>query len=127
MEKHDHPTARQRLGDLEAGLKTANAIGDDTLQRQSTDSDNQESFTHGSAAQRSATPWPAQQRRAARKAAKGQRPGEAAVAVGRGRARRGKAGAHGAPKGGRRRAASGGGRGSGRCRRGCGSGRLFAE
>ena len=45
---------RQRLdpGDIEEGLRAAEAIGDDTLQRKSGGNVNQESFTHGSAAQR---------------------------------------------------------------------------
>ena len=39
-------------GDLEEGLKTANAIGDDTLQRRGGGRVSPESFTHGSSAQR---------------------------------------------------------------------------
>ncbi len=39
-------------GDLEEGLKTARAIGDDTLQRRSTGHVVPEKFTHGSSAQR---------------------------------------------------------------------------
>jgi predicted metalloprotease len=39
-------------GDLEEGLKTANAIGDDTLQKRSTGRVQPEGFTHGSSAQR---------------------------------------------------------------------------
>ncbi len=39
-------------GDLEEGMTAANAIGDDTLMRNSGQSVNQESFTHGSSAQR---------------------------------------------------------------------------
>src|SRR3569833_3414858 len=39
-------------GDIEAALRTATAIGDDTLQRQSTGRVVPDSFTHGSAAQR---------------------------------------------------------------------------
>src|SRR5881409_3941392 len=39
-------------GDIDAALKTATAIGDDTLQRQSTGRVVPDSFTHGSAAQR---------------------------------------------------------------------------
>ncbi len=39
-------------GDLEAGLQTASAIGDDTLQRRSGGRVSPESFTHGSSAQR---------------------------------------------------------------------------
>ncbi|GAA0726966.1 KPN_02809 family neutral zinc metallopeptidase [Sphingomonas japonica] len=45
---------RDRLepGDIEEGLTAANAIGDDTLQRQSQGSVVPDSFTHGSSAQR---------------------------------------------------------------------------
>ena len=39
-------------GDIDAALRTATAIGDDTLQRQSTGRVVPDSFTHGSAAQR---------------------------------------------------------------------------
>jgi predicted metalloprotease len=39
-------------GDMEEGLTAASAIGDDTLQRESGQSVDQESFTHGSSAQR---------------------------------------------------------------------------
>jgi uncharacterized protein len=39
-------------GDMEEGLKTANAIGDDMLQKRSTGRVSPEGFTHGSAAQR---------------------------------------------------------------------------
>jgi hypothetical protein len=39
-------------GDLEAGMKTANAIGDDTLQKRATGRVTPEGFTHGSSAQR---------------------------------------------------------------------------
>jgi hypothetical protein len=39
-------------GDLEAGLKTANAIGDDTLQKRQGDRVTPENFTHGSSAER---------------------------------------------------------------------------
>ncbi|OYX59096.1 MAG: flagellar biosynthesis protein FlgM [Brevundimonas subvibrioides] len=39
-------------GDLEEGLRTASAIGDDTLQRRSGGQVSPESFTHGSSAQR---------------------------------------------------------------------------
>jgi hypothetical protein len=39
-------------GDIDAALTTASAIGDDTLQRQSTGRVVPDSFTHGSAAQR---------------------------------------------------------------------------
>ena len=42
-------------GDLEAGLKAASAVGDDTLQRQSRGSVAPDSFTHGAASQR--THW----------------------------------------------------------------------
>jgi uncharacterized protein len=45
---------RQRLepGDVEEGLRAAQAIGDDTLQGKSGGNANQESFTHGTSAQR---------------------------------------------------------------------------
>jgi len=39
-------------GDIDAALKTATAIGDDTLQRQATGRVVPDSFTHGSAEQR---------------------------------------------------------------------------
>jgi predicted metalloprotease len=39
-------------GDLEEGLKTANAIGDDTLQKKTTGRVTPEGFTHGTSAQR---------------------------------------------------------------------------
>jgi predicted metalloprotease len=39
-------------GDMEEGLKTANAIGDDTIQRRSSGRIVPENFTHGTAAQR---------------------------------------------------------------------------
>ena len=39
-------------GDLQEGLRTANAIGDDTLQRNSTGHVSPERFTHGTSAQR---------------------------------------------------------------------------
>ena len=39
-------------GDFEEGMRAANAIGDDTLMRNAGQSVNQESFTHGSSAQR---------------------------------------------------------------------------
>ena len=39
-------------GDLEEGMKTANAIGDDTLQRRGSGRVSPEGFTHGSSAQR---------------------------------------------------------------------------
>lgn len=41
-----------QAGDLEAGMQTANAIGDDTLQRRSGGQVTPENFTHGSSAQR---------------------------------------------------------------------------
>ena len=39
-------------GDIEEGLKTANAIGDDTLQKETTGRVTPEGFTHGTSAQR---------------------------------------------------------------------------
>ena len=45
---------RMEAGDLEEGLNAANAIGDDTLQRQSRGYVQPESFTHGSSEQRKA-------------------------------------------------------------------------
>ena len=39
-------------GDIEEGLRAAAAIGDDTLQKRSRGSANQESFTHGTSEQR---------------------------------------------------------------------------
>ena len=39
-------------GDLEEGLRAAEAIGDDTLQRQAGQAVRPESFTHGTSAQR---------------------------------------------------------------------------
>ena len=39
-------------GDIEEGLKTANAIGDDTLQKETTGHVTPEGFTHGTSAQR---------------------------------------------------------------------------
>ena len=39
-------------GDFEEGMRAANAIGDDTLMRNAGRRVNQESFTHGSSAQR---------------------------------------------------------------------------
>jgi hypothetical protein len=42
-------------GDLEQGLKTANAIGDDALQRRGGGSVSPENFTHGTSAQRVAS------------------------------------------------------------------------
>jgi predicted metalloprotease len=51
-----HHTARMKnvleAGDLEEALGAANAIGDDTLQRQSSGRVVPDSFTHGSSAQR---------------------------------------------------------------------------
>jgi predicted metalloprotease len=50
-----HSTAQRGImepGDAEEGLRAASAIGDDTLQRQSSGRVRPESFTHGSAAQR---------------------------------------------------------------------------
>lgn len=41
-----------QAGDLEAGLKTANAIGDDTLQKRGGGRVTPENFTHGSSAER---------------------------------------------------------------------------
>jgi predicted metalloprotease len=45
---------RMEPGDLEEGMRAAEAIGDDTLQRQTQRRVSPESFTHGSAAQRMA-------------------------------------------------------------------------
>jgi uncharacterized protein len=45
-------TGAMEPGDLEEGMRAAEAIGDDTLQRQSQGRVVPESFTHGSAAQR---------------------------------------------------------------------------
>ena len=50
-----HSTAQRDIleaGDAEEGLRAASAIGDDTLQQQSSGRVRPESFTHGSAAQR---------------------------------------------------------------------------
>jgi uncharacterized protein len=44
--------SRMEAGDLEEGLNAANAIGDDTLQRQSRGYVQPESFTHGTSEQR---------------------------------------------------------------------------
>lgn len=50
-----HADKNRRLiepGDVDEGLRAAQAIGDDTLQRKATGRVNQERFTHGSSAQR---------------------------------------------------------------------------
>ena len=47
-------SGRLEAGDMEEGLKAANAIGDDTLQRQSQGQVVPDSFTHGSSTQRMA-------------------------------------------------------------------------
>ena len=52
-----HSTEQRRLlseGDIDEGLNAAAAVGDDRLQRAATGRVNTETFTHGSAAQRSA-------------------------------------------------------------------------
>ena len=49
-------TAQRQIleqGDIEEGLRAASAVGDDSIQRMTTGSVRQESFTHGSAEQRS--------------------------------------------------------------------------
>jgi predicted metalloprotease len=43
---------RFEAGDIEEGLKAANAIGDDTLQRETQGRVMPDKFTHGSSAQR---------------------------------------------------------------------------
>ena len=47
-----HNRALLEAGDIEEGMRAAQAIGDDTLQRKSGGGVNPESFTHGSSAQR---------------------------------------------------------------------------
>jgi len=51
---HDSETSRQLLeqGDIDEALNAASSVGDDTIQRRVQGQVNQESFTHGSAAQR---------------------------------------------------------------------------
>jgi predicted metalloprotease len=51
---HYADSARQLVeeGDIEEALNAASAVGDDTIQRRMTGNVNQESFTHGSGAQR---------------------------------------------------------------------------
>jgi predicted metalloprotease len=52
----NHAAQHQQMdvGDVEEGLRAASAIGDDVLQRQSSGTVRPETFTHGSAAQRTA-------------------------------------------------------------------------
>jgi len=47
-------TGRMEAGDLEEGLRAAQAIGDDTLQRQAGQRPMPDSFTHGTSEQRMA-------------------------------------------------------------------------
>jgi uncharacterized protein len=51
---HYADSARQLVeaGDIDEALNAASAVGDDTIQRRTTGNVNQESFTHGSGAQR---------------------------------------------------------------------------
>jgi predicted metalloprotease len=51
---HDSESSRQLLeqGDIDEALTAASSVGDDTIQRRTQGHVNQESFTHGSAAQR---------------------------------------------------------------------------
>ena len=54
-----HSTEQRRLlqqGDVEEALNAASAVGDDRIQQRTTGRINVDSFTHGSAAQRSAAP-----------------------------------------------------------------------